>query len=239
MTESTGLVKSLRPYHVWALGVGIVLVGEYMGWNFTIAKGGVLGSLFAMLVAGTMYIMISLCASELGSSTKLAGGPYDWARLFIGPGAAASVGLAVYMEYIALQAADAIVVAFIAQEIWPNLQVFPITLLVIATLTFINYRGVVAALTLNFFMTAIAFLAIIIFFFSGTFGVFEMNPERLFQGVRSFAVWSMVLPGNRRSSDVCRRVQATFKGSAAGTAGRNDHSAGRSCNDTLCMHNAY
>lgn len=182
VTESPGLVKTLRPYHVWALGVGIVLVGEFMGWNFTVAKGGILGSLLAMLVAGTMYTIIALCASELGSATKLAGGPYDWARLFVGPGAAASVGLAVYMEYIALEAADAIVVAFIAQEIFPELQVFPVTLLVIATLTFINYRGVVAALTLNFFMTAIAFFAIIVFFLSGTFGVFELHPEYLFQG---------------------------------------------------------
>ncbi|WP_406660359.1 amino acid permease [Methanolobus sp. ZRKC3] len=181
--ESPGLIKTLRPYHVWALGVGIVLVGEFMGWNFTVAKGGILGALLAMLVAGTMYVIISLCASELGSATKTAGGPYDWARLFVGPGAAGSVGLAVYMEFIALEAADAIVVAFIAQEIFPELQVFPVTLLVIATLTFINYRGVVAALTLNFFMTAIAFLAIILFFFSGTFGgVFELHPENLFQG---------------------------------------------------------
>jgi ethanolamine permease len=182
VAESPGLVKTLKPYHVWALGVGIVLVGEFMGWNFTVAKGGILGSLLAMLVAGTMYVIIALCASELGSATKLAGGPYDWARLFIGPGAAASVGLAVYMEYIALEAADAIVVAFIAQEVFPELQVFPVTLLVIATLTFINYRGVVAALTLNFFMTAIAFFATIVFFFSGTFGVFELHPEYLFQG---------------------------------------------------------
>jgi ethanolamine permease len=180
--ESGSLVKTLRPFHVWALGVGIVLVGEYMGWNFTAAKGGVLGALLAMLVAGIMYVMISLCASELGSATKLAGGPYDWARLFIGPGAAAIVGLAVYMEYIALEAADAIVVAFIAQSIFPEIQVFPVTLLVIALLTFINYRGVVAALTLNFFLTMIAFIAIVVFFFATAFGTVDIHPEYLFQG---------------------------------------------------------
>ena len=28
------LKKVLGPAHVWALGVGIVLVGEFMGWNF-------------------------------------------------------------------------------------------------------------------------------------------------------------------------------------------------------------
>ncbi|KKH47708.1 amino acid permease [Methanosarcina sp. 1.H.T.1A.1] len=181
-SHAGGLVKTLRPYHVWALGVGIVLVGEYMGWNFTIAKGGVLGSLFAMLVAGTMYTIISLCASELGSATKLAGGPYDWARLFVGPGAAAIVGLAVYMEFIALEAADAIVVAFIATEIFPQLQVFPVTLLVIALLTFINYRGVVGALTLNFALTMLAFFAIIAFFFATAFGVVETHPGYLLEG---------------------------------------------------------
>lgn len=180
--DSVGLVKSLRPYHVWALGVGIVLVGEFMGWNFTVAKGGILGSLFALLVAGFLYVIISLCASELGSSTQTAGGPYDWARLFVGPGAAASVGLAVYMEYIALLAADAIVVAFITQQIFPEIQVFPVTLLVIAILAFINYRGVVGALTLNFAMTAIAFFSILAIFFSGVFGGFDLHPELLFQG---------------------------------------------------------
>jgi ethanolamine permease len=178
------LVKTLRPYHVWALGVGIVLVGEYMGWNFTVAKGGILGSLFALLVAGTMYVMVSLCASELGSATKLAGGPYDWARLFVGPGSAAIVGLAVYMEYIALEAADSIVIASIASSIWPELQVFPVTLLVIAILTFINYRGVVAALTLNFALTFTALLAILVFFFTNLFGIGSIpwDPSNLISG---------------------------------------------------------
>ncbi|WP_135604711.1 APC family permease [Methanococcoides sp. NM1] len=182
-SESAGLIKTLRPYHVWALGVGIVLVGEYMGWNFTVAKGGILGALFAMLVAGTMYVMVSLCASELGSSTKLAGGPYDWARLFVGPGAAALVGLAVYMEFIALEAADAIVVASIAQSIFPEIQTFPVTLLVIAALTFMNYRGVVAALNLNFALTFTALLAIIIFFFANITGFAgTWHPEYLISG---------------------------------------------------------
>ena len=36
--KSQGLSKVLGPIHIWALGVGIVLVGEFMGWNFTVAK---------------------------------------------------------------------------------------------------------------------------------------------------------------------------------------------------------
>ena len=41
------LLRVLGPAHVWALGVGIVLVGEYMGWNFSIGKGGMIAGLIA------------------------------------------------------------------------------------------------------------------------------------------------------------------------------------------------
>jgi hypothetical protein len=43
---------SARPR--WALGVGIVLVGEYMGWNFSIGKGGMIAGLVACWVAGVL-----------------------------------------------------------------------------------------------------------------------------------------------------------------------------------------
>ncbi len=36
--ERISLLRVLGPGHVWALGVGIVLVGEYMGWNFAVGK---------------------------------------------------------------------------------------------------------------------------------------------------------------------------------------------------------
>lgn len=41
------LLRVLGPAHVWALGVGIVLVGEYMGWNFSVGKGGMIAGLMA------------------------------------------------------------------------------------------------------------------------------------------------------------------------------------------------
>jgi Amino acid transporters len=187
---TTELEKKLRPYHVWALGVGIVLVGEYMGWNFTVAKGGIIGALFAMLVAGLMYIVISICASELGSSTKLAGGPYDWVRLFVGPGAAAIVGLAVYMEYIALSAGDAIVVGQLLTAYVEWIDVKAVALLILAILTLINYRGAVTALTLNFFLTFVAAAAIVIFFLSSVtgIGVVNFNFENMFQGAMPYGL---------------------------------------------------
>ena len=58
------LKKVLGPAHIWGLGVGIVLVGEYMGWNFSVQKGGMFGALIAAWVAfagaGVMFLLSAL-----------------------------------------------------------------------------------------------------------------------------------------------------------------------------------
>jgi ethanolamine permease len=59
-TEKIALLKVLGPVHVWALGVGIVLVGEFMGWNFSVAKGGAYGSLIACWVIGLLYTCVAM-----------------------------------------------------------------------------------------------------------------------------------------------------------------------------------
>ena len=39
------------------LGVGIVLVGEYMGWNFAVGKGGAYAALIACWFAGLLVYL--------------------------------------------------------------------------------------------------------------------------------------------------------------------------------------
>src|ERR1700730_16642128 len=44
------LKKPLGVIHIWALGVGVVITGEYFGWNFGLPVGGPLGVLIASLI---------------------------------------------------------------------------------------------------------------------------------------------------------------------------------------------
>lgn len=52
--QRISMLKVLNPFHIWALGVGIVLVGEFMGWNFSGKRWGLrlldclLGNWFAL-----------------------------------------------------------------------------------------------------------------------------------------------------------------------------------------------
>src|SRR5438132_11735244 len=90
-TERLQLLRVLGPAHVWALGVGIVLVGEFMGWNFSVGKGGALGSLIACWIVGLLYTCVAMIDSEVTSTVAAAGGQYAQAKHIAGPLVACNV----------------------------------------------------------------------------------------------------------------------------------------------------
>lgn len=176
------LLRVLGPMHVWALGVGIVLVGEFMGWNFTVAKGGVFGALVACWFAGILYSCVAMIDSEVSSTVASAGGQYAQAKHIIGPLVAFNLGLFLIFEYSMLEAADAIVVGAIVTEIHPALSANAFVVLTIAFLSWLNYRGVHTSLTFNFVITAVAFVTIIMLLFGGEFWAGDkiMKTDELF-----------------------------------------------------------
>jgi ethanolamine permease len=173
---SINLLKVLGPIHVWALGVGIVLVGEFMGWNYGVGKGGAFGALIACFISGLLYTCVAMIDSEITSTVAAAGGQYAQAKHTIGPLMAFNVGLFMVLTYTMLNASDIQVagqlVQLAAMELGHDIPWQPYTILCLAVLTWLNYRGVFATLTINFVITAAAFATIIILFL----GVQPWNP---------------------------------------------------------------
>ncbi len=167
---SLQLLKVLGPVHVWALGVGIVLVGEFMGWNFTVGKGGPEASLIACWFIGLLYTCVAMVDSEVTSTVAAAGGQYAQAKHIIGPLMAFNVALYLVLAYTMLEAADALVVGDLMHQVaaqtgHPGLDPKPFVVLAISVLAFLNYRGVAITLNVNFVITFIAFVSIIVLFF--------------------------------------------------------------------------
>ena len=185
-----GLLRVLGPAHVWALGVGIVLVGEYMGWNFAVGKGGAYAALIACWFAGILYSCVAMIDSEVTSTVASAGGQYTQAKHIIGPLMAFNVGLYLVFAYTMLEAANAITAGYLFYVVAQmtghagDLDQRPFIILVIMFLAWLNYRGVLATLTFNLVITAIAFCAIIILFLStsGILGGGIMEHAALFDG---------------------------------------------------------
>jgi ethanolamine permease len=165
-----GLLRVLGPAHVWALGVGIVLVGEYMGWNFAVGKGGAYAALIACWFAGILYTCVAMIDSEVTSTVAAAGGQYTQAKHIVGPLMAFNVGLYLVFAYTMLEAANAWTVGFLVQTVAGmgghegTLNDDPFIVLSVMFLAWLNYRGVLATLTFNLAITAFAFVAIILLF---------------------------------------------------------------------------
>ena len=169
--ERISLLRVLGPGHVWALGVGIVLVGEYMGWNFAVGKGGAIAALLACWFAGLLYTCVAMIDSEVTSTVAAAGGQYAQAKHIIGPLMAFNVGLFLVFAYTMLEAANAITLGYLVQTVgsmsgFENTHDKPFIVLTIMFLAWLNYRGVYATLTFNLVITAIAFIAIWVLFFA-------------------------------------------------------------------------
>ena len=170
-TQRVSLLRVLGPAHVWALGVGIVLVGEYMGWNFAVGKGGAYAALVACWMAGLLYTCVAMIDSEVTSTVASAGGQYAQAKHIIGPLMAFNVGLFLVFAYTMLEAGNAITIGFLVDTVakmagHEGVDQRPFIVLSIVFLAWLNYRGVLATLNFNLVITAIAFVAIVILFFA-------------------------------------------------------------------------
>ena len=170
ISNHISLSRVLGPAHVWALGVGIVLVGEYTGWNFSADKGGALAALIICWVVGLLYTAVAMIDSEVTSTVAAAGGQYAQAKHIVGPLMAFNVALYLVFAYTMLEVSNAIVVADTIKAYagegftdWHYRGVIATIILLLATL---NYRGVLMTLNVNLVITAFAYLAIIVLFFS-------------------------------------------------------------------------
>jgi ethanolamine permease len=94
------LRRHARAPHLWAMGVGAVISGDFFGWNFGLASGGFGGMLLAMAAMTAMYIGLCFSIAEMSPALPHAGGAYSFARTSMGPWAGYITGLAENMEYI-------------------------------------------------------------------------------------------------------------------------------------------
>src|SRR5436305_10559778 len=92
------LKKPMGVLHIWALGVGVVITGEYFGWNPGLKEGGPIGMLLASLFVCALYMAWVLCLSELSVAMPFAGGPLAYGRRAFGPGIGFFMGWSMFLE---------------------------------------------------------------------------------------------------------------------------------------------
>ncbi len=92
-------------FHLWAMGVGAVVAGDFFGWNYGFLAGGFGGLLAALLLMTALYFGLCFSLAELSPALPHTGGAYSFARASMGVWGGYLTGLAENMEYIFTPAA--------------------------------------------------------------------------------------------------------------------------------------
>lgn len=170
------LKKPLGVRHIWALGVGAVITGEYFGWNFGLAAGGPIGVLIASLIVCVLYLTWVLTLSELSVAMPFAGGPLAYGRRAVGRWFGFVMGWSMFLECLFAQIGTALAtggyIAFLLNPKQPDRLVTTAGAIVCALVFLaIQYRGVKEQAILMLWLTYAAIFALVWFWLAAIPGV--------------------------------------------------------------------
>ncbi|KAG6586711.1 Amino acid/polyamine transporter [Phytophthora cinnamomi] len=93
VVEGEGPKRYAKTPHLWALGVGAVISGDFFGWQAALVAGFD-GLLILLAVVTVQYVLLSFSIAELSATVPHGGGPYVFALHGIGKTAAFFAGIA-------------------------------------------------------------------------------------------------------------------------------------------------
>lgn len=163
--EKRSLTKKASWLSLWALGVGVVISGEYFGWNFGLAAGGFWGLTIATALMATMYVCMVFCISELTSALPHAGGFYSFTRSAFGPLGGFICGVTDTIEYVLTVSVTVVAVAGYLQPLVPAVPLSVWWVACYAVFLAINILGVELTLRSQLWLTLLAIVVL------GVFGV--------------------------------------------------------------------
>ncbi|QNF35285.1 ethanolamine permease [Adhaeribacter swui] len=157
------LKKVLRPVHLWALGVGLVISGEYFGWNYGWGVAGTLGFLLATLLVTVFYVTFIFSFTELTTSIPHAGGPFAYAYRALGPLGALVAGYATLIEFIFAAPAIAFALGSYVHFFYPSVPVLITALCSYVVFTLLNALGVKESALFSVVVTTLAVLELVVY----------------------------------------------------------------------------
>ncbi|MCE0744425.1 ethanolamine permease [Acetobacter sicerae] len=162
-TGATKLHKTLSAFHLWGIGVGLVISGEYFGWSYGWGTAGTLGFMVATIFVALMYTSFIFSFTELTTAIPHAGGPFTYSFRALGPLGGLIAGLATLVEFIFAPPAIALAIGAYLNVQFPALS--PKVAAVGAYIIFmaLNIIGVHIAASFELFVTIAAIIELLVF----------------------------------------------------------------------------
>lgn len=161
--DSPGLRKVLKPLHLWALGVGLVISGEYFGWNYGWGVAGTGGFLIATLIVTVLYVTFIFSFTELTTEIPHAGGPFAFAQAAFGGMGAVIAGYATLVEFVLAPPAIAFALGSYVHILHSGVPVMTVAVGSYIVFTIINLFGIKESAVFNLIITLLAVGELLLF----------------------------------------------------------------------------
>ena len=158
-----GLKKTLTPLGLWAIAVGLVISGEYFGWNYGWEQAGPVGMLVATLLVTALYITFILSFTELTTAIPQAGGPFAYAHRALGPWGGLVAGYATLIEFLLTPPAIALALGSYGHFLWPAVPVLGTAVGCYVVFTLINLLGIQESAKFSLVVTVLAVAELLVF----------------------------------------------------------------------------
>ncbi|MBE7176482.1 MAG: ethanolamine permease [Mucilaginibacter polytrichastri] len=157
------LKKVLRPIHLWAIAVGLVISGEYFGWNYGWPLAGTVGFLLSTILVTVMYVTFIFSFTELTTAIPQAGGPFAYAYKAFGPLGGLIAGYATLIEFVLAPPAIAFALGSYVHFLYPPVPVLYTALGSYAVFIVINALGVKESAVFSLVVTLFAVAELLLF----------------------------------------------------------------------------
>lgn len=157
------LSRVLKPIHLWALAVGLVISGNYFGWSYGFGAGGPMGLALALIPVTIFYVTFILSYSELATAIPHAGGPSAYARRAMGPFWGYMNGISCLIEFVFAPPAIALAIGGYIHFLIPSVPAMTATVVAILFFIFVNYLGMKTSATVELVVTVIALVGLVIY----------------------------------------------------------------------------
>jgi ethanolamine permease len=195
------LKKVINTPQLWSIAVGLVISGEYFGWNYGWASSGTIGFLISTLIVTVMYVTFIFSYTELTAAIPDAGGAFEYANRAFGSVGGFIAGFATLVDFILAPPAIAYALGSYAHFLNPIIPIIPTAITAYFVFIALNILGVKESARFSLIVTILSVIELVVFM-AIIFPYFKIenfvahNPATIsvggvFAGI-PFAVWFFV-----------------------------------------------
>ena len=157
------LRRVLTTPQLWGIAVGLVISGEYFGWNYGWAVAGTLGFAVATGIVTVFYIAFIFSYTELTTAIPDAGGPFAYAYRAFGPIGGFLAGFATLVDFLLAPPAIAAALGAYAHFLNPDLPAVWVGVLAYVVFVGINVLGVKESANFSLLITILSVAELLVF----------------------------------------------------------------------------